>query len=140
MSTQEQESRWRPLEAMTIDELLVEKVWIDGELGKIKLQLEEARKRVYTTGEYADHDWYSRARSAQRIYGQRSQKIQTRLSALKREQKARNVEKAQVRTNQFKHVFMRLVRERLGEAEYLELCDLANAEVDAIEASSEAPP
>jgi predicted HNH restriction endonuclease len=119
---------WRDVDAMSAEELLDEKIYIDGELGRIRNQIAEAKDRLATTGEYADRDWYRRAQGALRIFGQRSQRIQARLSVLRRAEKARNAERSGVEGDRFKHAFMRLVRERLGDAQYNELVALAQAE------------
>jgi predicted HNH restriction endonuclease len=124
---------FRSLESMTIDELLQEKIVVDDALSRVKGQLEDARRRAATDGEYSDRDWYSRARGAVRMFGTRSQKIQARLAQLKREQKQGNFERSNAQSDRFKHVFMRLVRERLGDAQYLELCALAREESEAEE-------
>ena len=114
----------------TIDELLAEKLSLDERNTAIKNQISEAKAHWAATGRYADPDWYSRATSAQRIIGRKSQTLQLRISQLRREEKAQNFATSQETGERFKHAFMRLVRERLGEAEYVELRDAAKREAE----------
>ncbi len=116
------------IEGMTIDQLLAEKLVLDGENAAIKSQLEAAMARAIADGVYADPDWFSRARHAQRMYGRRSQEIQVQIARLRREDKARNRQDSSTATDRFRWAFMRLVRERLGDVEYRDICERATAE------------
>lgn len=64
---------------------------LSDESGRIKAQLEQARANVVARGEYSDPDWYVRATVAQRITARKLQRVQLRLSVLKREEKAHNI-------------------------------------------------
>jgi hypothetical protein len=63
-------------------------------LDAIKTQLDEAKANAAQNGNYSDADWFRRAQSAQRWRGRFHQKIQARLSALKKDTTERNLEAA----------------------------------------------
>lgn len=74
-------------------ELLVEKELIDIDILRIREQLEKAKSRVWSEGEYSDPQWYQRATTALRVNGQRSQRVQRIMGELgKRIRKMHNAD------------------------------------------------
>lgn len=64
--------------------LLEWKQVIDEDIMRIGLQLDEAKAKKNSTGEYADPNWFHKARTAKKMYGMLSQQIQRQLSKVKK--------------------------------------------------------
>lgn len=73
--------------------VLAEKEELDDAIADIATQLDRAKADVYTGRGYSDPDWYHQATRAKRIKGRKSQKLQTQLGRLRREEQA--IHKAQ---------------------------------------------
>lgn len=56
---------------------------IDEDIMRIGLQIDEAKAKKQATGEYADPNWFHKARTAKKMYGMLSQQIQRQLSKVK---------------------------------------------------------
>lgn len=70
--------------AVTKDDLLALRLRVESDLGRIKGQINDAKRRAATGGGFADRDWLGRAEYAAREKAAFVQKIQMRLSVLKR--------------------------------------------------------
>lgn len=91
---------------------------LQDELVQIKIQLDTAKARVHTDGEYADADWYASAMAAKRLKGQQLQRIQTQLGK-KRRGENDSVERA----------FVDICRVRLHPETFQEIMGEANDRV-----------
>jgi len=72
--------------ALTKEQVLELLPQVTVEMDSIRQQIDAARVKARTTGEYADPDWYQRAQCALRARGRFHQRLQFRLSALKQTQ------------------------------------------------------
>ena len=70
--------------------LIDAKIEIDDKRKQIEIQLEDAKAKAFVDNEYADRDWFRKARDASRHTGRDSQKIQHMLGILNKEQKNSN--------------------------------------------------
>lgn len=91
-------------------------------LAKIRGQLEAAEAAVHISGEYADPDWYRRAKGALRFKGIEHQNILRELGARKRTE-------LDDRQNSQGQAFIRAAKRRLDRALFLELLQEANDDV-----------
>jgi hypothetical protein len=88
------------------------------ELVQVKIQLDNAKANVHTSGQYADAGWYASAMAARRLKGQQLQRIQTELGKRRREVN-NNVERA----------FIEIARIRLHPDTFQDFMDEANDRV-----------
>ena len=70
---------------MSKEELIDLKLKVDNEILYVKNQIEDAKAKLITDGEYSDPKWYSKINGARRFLGIASQKIQAEMA--KRKQK-----------------------------------------------------
>lgn len=70
-----------------INELLNHKAEIDGSIASAQMQIDAAKGKIYSTGEYSDPDWWARVNGYKRMLGFLSQKIQVRIREVKESQK-----------------------------------------------------
>jgi hypothetical protein len=68
------------LGTLSKEDLLALKTQIDDSAAEVKQSLADARRRFIVDGEPADRQWYRRAETALRIYGQNSQAIQAEIA------------------------------------------------------------
>lgn len=91
--TEEEDKHWilnltyEEILVMPTEEIVKLKLQCDSILNRIKCQVQEAEQRAATHGEYADPDWYRRAKVSVRSYGVASQRYQMALGQNKKLQK-----------------------------------------------------
>jgi hypothetical protein len=93
-------------QATTRDELLALKDEVDTAALECRDQLKQAHNRRAETGDYADRDWYRRCENAVKLLGQQSQRIQTAMGKLRRQE-------AERRQARFEEAFITAAREIL---------------------------
>ncbi len=111
------------IEQLDSVELVRRKDEIDGEVDKIKNQLDEAKARK-AAGEAVDRMWFAKATAARRILGRMSQRLQAELS------RRRGVRREGQRT--FESMFVVVAKRRLDACVFAEMVEEANAEVEVV--------
>lgn len=123
------------LDTMGREELLRKKLDAETRLADIKGQIEKAEAEFHLTGKYADPDWYRRAKGAKRYAAIDLHEINTRLSELRKVEKAANVQRhaVAVKTKHvaFLHAFYRAAKAELTPEVFEALIELAHEQVDA---------
>jgi hypothetical protein len=99
-------------------------------LDAIKTQLDEAKANAAQNGNYSDADWFRRAQSAQRWRGRFHQKIQARLSALKKETKERNLDEARKESLRFERTFFSLASKMLPAPLFASIVEAATERME----------
>lgn len=74
-------------ECNDVNELLKYKVEIDGSSTSAQMQIDAAKGKMHSDGEYADPDWWAKVNGYKRMLGFLSQKIQLRIREVKEAQK-----------------------------------------------------
>lgn len=104
--------------AATLAELDQKREELEFKLANVKGQLEKAAAHRIATGEYADADWYRRAKAVQRYTGIEHQQLLRQISAIKRTQR-------EVNARSFDACFVDAARALLPPDEFRRLYDAA---------------
>lgn len=91
---------------------------IEEVIAAIRAKLEKARAEVHLSGEYADPDWYRRAKAALRFKGIEHQRLLREAAALRRQEKRH-------RAKEFGEAFIDAARRRLDPEVFSDLLDEA---------------
>lgn len=113
------------------EKLLELRAEVEMTLAEIRSQLEESKARAQQ-GEYSDSEWFHRARSAKRWNGLKHQIVNSRLSLLKDQQRARNKDHRE----SFAREFVNVARGLLDEDDYQDIVDLAKEKLRNLELST----
>lgn len=84
------------------------------QLDSVVQQLDAAKAKAASTGEYADDNWFTRAKHAKRVIGRNIGRLQTELGEIRRSQKAA----ASKQSVSFERQFMYKAKELLPKATY----------------------
>lgn len=84
------------------------------QLDSVVRQLDAAKAKAVSTGEYADDNWFARAKHAKRVIGRNIGRLQTELGEIRRSQKAASRKEAVT----FERLFMYKAKEILPKETY----------------------
>jgi len=113
------------VESMGRDELLTLLQELAQEMDSIRAQIDDAKAEAAANGVYSDRDWFRRANVALRARGRFHQRIQMRLSSLRRAERAENARQTVEHTPLETH-FMRAAKEVLPRETYERIMQLAH--------------
>lgn len=82
-----------PFDQTRLDELLDRQGEVEREIADIKAQLETAQAHRIETGEYANPDWFRRAKAALRFRGVEHQRLQRTVARMRDEYRKELLEK-----------------------------------------------
>jgi predicted O-methyltransferase YrrM len=105
--------------AATLATLEERRVDLEYKLADVKGQLEKASAHQIETGEYADADWYRRAKAAQRYAGIEHQQLLRQIADIKRTLRASGA-------NNFEACFINAARELLKPDDFRMVIDAAH--------------
>lgn len=99
------------LRKLTDEELATTKADLEEDIGMIKSQIQEARARAASSGDYSDADWYRRANGAQRVKAVQFNACCREQGRRRRETANRN--RASLGNNPWESAFCKAARELL---------------------------
>ncbi len=97
-----------------------------GDIQSIKSQLDAAKSKAFTDGIYADSEWFTKARHALRCKSYDYQCVQELCGKLRRQV---NEDKSGRHTKEFHSEFIKVVKSRVPEVDYLSFVEEANRRV-----------
>lgn len=116
-------------ECNDITELLSYKIEIDGSSASAQMQIDTAKSKIHSDGEYSDPEWWAKVNGYKRMLGFLSQKIQFRIRELNQE-----------KTYSIQHLFMDVAREMLSHEQFHEIFQQAKLMRLQKQGSSKIPP
>ena len=112
------------IKTLSLDDLEDLREQLLDEIHDIKGQIEKAKSKAASAGEFADRDWYHKANHASRNKSRQYQKVVREISNRKKAERARS-------NNSPEKVFIQVAKRRLDEevfadmwAEAKEICEL----------------
>lgn len=113
-------SRLAYIATMDRDELVARRDVVELEIADIRGQLDAAVSQQKETGQYADPNWYGKAKTALRYKGIEHQQILRELSRRREQARRKAHEQSEGRARRFERVFMSVCRRRLTPDVYEE--------------------
>jgi hypothetical protein len=108
------------LDLMSRYKLIDLKLQIDSELADIKRQIQAAKTRLATTGEYSNPEWFARISAARQIKGYQSQLLQSKIA-----------KKSKVRSVGVGQIFMEIAQRELPQDLFAKLLEAALGELNS---------
>lgn len=99
-----------------LHELMQYNIEINGSITSVQMQLDAAKGKLYSDGEYANPEWWAKKNGYRKMLGFLSQKIQHRI---------REVKAAKNAASPIGPIFMDMARKILSSDQFNEILDLA---------------
>lgn len=112
----------KPIEEMTLAEMEARRDQLETDIATLKAKLEQVRAKRVQTGEYADPDWYRRAKTRLRFTAIEFNKLQRRIAEVRRVER-------QAQAARVERAFVDHARRTLDEVTFQRILDAAQAEV-----------
>jgi hypothetical protein len=114
-------SRNVDVDSLTREQILDMLPQLTAEMDEIRTQIEDAKAKAASTGDYADREWFRRAKYALRAKGRLHQQLQYRLGVLRKERSTQSTEVEKQFVNVAREVlpdeqFHRILQTAMGRA------------------------